>query len=84
MPISFVDGHQPPMLLLTGTADTTVRPGNTTRLAERIRQAGGSVEERYYKGIGHIEIIGAVGRPLRFLAPTLDDTVSFVRRAAAS
>ena len=81
-PINFVDGHEPPMLLLTGTADTTVRPGNTTRLAARIKQKGGSVEERYYQGINHIEIIGAVGTPLRFLAPTLRDSLLFMGRPA--
>ncbi len=80
MPITYVDGKQPPMLLLTGTADTTVRPGNTSRLAARIEQAGGFVEVRSYAGIGHIEIIGAVGTPLRFLAPTLRDSVLFMGR----
>ena len=82
MPINHVDGHEPPMLLLTGTADTTVRPGNTTRLAARIREKGGFVQERYYDGINHIEIIGAVGTPLRFLAPTLRDSLGFMGRPA--
>ena len=80
--ITYADGHAPPALLLTGTADTTVRPGNTTRLAERIRQKGGSVETRYYDGIDHIEIIGAVGTPLHFLAPTLRDTLAFMGHPA--
>ena len=79
-PINFVDGHEPPMLLLTGTADTTVKPGNTTRLAARIQEKGGVVEARYYKGIDHIEIIGAVGTPIRFLAPTLRDSLLFMGR----
>ena len=79
-PINFVDGHEPPMLLLTGTADTTVRPGNTTRLAARIREKGGVVQERYYDGINHIEIIGAVGTPVHFLAPTLRDSLAFMGR----
>lgn len=80
MPITYVDGREPPMLLLTGTADTTVRPGNTERLAARIRQAGGLVEVRYYAGINHVEIIGAIGEPLRFLAPTLRDSLLFMGR----
>ncbi len=81
MPITYADGREPPMLLLTGTADTTVRPGNTERLAARIKAAGGVVEARYYDGIDHIEIIGAVGAPLRFLAPTLRDSLAFMGRA---
>ncbi len=82
MPISYVTGREPPMLLLTGTADTTVRPGNTTRLAEKIQQAGSFVNVRYYEGIGHVEIIGAVGTPLHFLAPTLRDSLRFMGRSA--
>jgi acetyl esterase/lipase len=82
-PINFVDGHSPPMLLLTGTADTTVKPGNTTRLADRIREKGGFVEARYYEGIDHIEIIGAVGTPLHFLAPTLRDSLAFMGRPSS-
>ena len=82
-PINFVDGHEPPMLLLTGTADTTVRPGNTTRLAARIREKGGAVQDRFYPGIDHIEIIGAVGTPLHFLAPTLRDSLLFMGQDAA-
>ena len=82
MPIRFVDGREPPMLLLTGTADKTVQPGNTMRLAAKIKEAGGLVEVRYYQGIGHIEIIGAVGTPLHFLAPTLRDSLRFMGQPA--
>ncbi len=40
-PISFVDGHQPPMLLVTGLKDTIVEPENTLHLAARIREPRG-------------------------------------------
>ena len=79
-PINFVDGAQPPMLLLAGDEDTTVKPGNTTRLAARIRDKGGFVEDRIYPGIGHLELIGSIGEPLRFLAPTLRDCLAFMGR----
>ena len=78
-PISHVDGRNPPMLLLAGSADQTVRPANTVRLAERIRLRGGSVRERIYRGIDHLEIVGAIGRPLHGLAPTLRDCLLFMR-----
>ena len=80
-PINFVDGQAPPMLLLAGQGDTTVKPGNTTRLAARLRSAGRFVEERLYPGIGHLELIGSIGQPLRFLAPTLRDCLAFMGRA---
>lgn len=82
-PISHVDGHNAPMLLVAGTADTTVLPRNTTRLAARIHDAGGPVSSRLYPGVDHREIIGAFGLPFRFLAPTLSDSVSFMHAVAA-
>lgn len=82
-PITFVDGTAPPMLLLAGSADTTVDPENTIRLAARIHQAGGFVEQRIYPGIQHEEIIGAMGQPLRFLAPTLRDSLAFMGQGLA-
>ncbi len=77
-PIAHVDGRNPPMLLLAGGADRVVRPSNTLRLAQRVRQAGGVVEARIYPGLDHIEIIGAFAGPLRFLAPSLRDCASFM------
>ncbi len=78
-PITHVDGRNPPMLLASGTADGTVRPANTVRLAARIRARGGPVEERLYPGVNHIEIVGAIARPLHALAPTLHDCLAFLR-----
>ena len=77
-PINHVAGGAPPMLLLAGREDTTVRPENTVRLADRIRSAGGTAEERLYPGIGHTEIIGAFAGPLHFLAPSLRDSLAFM------
>ena len=66
------------MLLLTGTADHTVRSSNTRHLATRIRAFGGDVETDFYEGIDHTEIIGAFAAPLRFLAPSFRDSVRFM------
>lgn len=77
-PIHFVDGRNPAMLLLAGLADTTVLPDNTQRLTARIRAAGGAVQERLYPRIDHIEIVGAIAEPVRFLAPTLRDCLAFM------
>ena len=82
-PINFVDGKAAPMLLAAGDKDTTVDPANTARLAARIRQAGGEAQERFYPGVQHEEIVGAIGVPLRFLAPTLRDAVAFMGGGAA-
>ena len=79
-PINFVTGAEPPMLLITGDADTTVRPRNTDNLAAKIRERGGEVEVLHYGGIGHTPLVGALAAPLRRLAPVLDDTDAFLRR----
>ena len=82
-PINHVDGRNAPMLLLAGTKDKTVLPRNTQRLAARIKDAGGPVSSKLYPGIDHREIIGAMGQPFRFLAPTLPDSVAFLRGIAS-
>lgn len=82
-PTDFVDGRNRPMLLLTGLADTTVKPRNTTELAARIRADGGPVQVRTYPGLGHLGAITAFA-PLfnsGWLdkgAPVLDDVARFV------
>lgn len=83
-PIGYADAASVPLLLVSGRSDDTVDPANTARLAARIRQYGGQVEERYYRTVGHITIIGAIAHPLQFLAPVLDDVTSFVRVVSES
>lgn len=78
-PIRYADGTASPLLLVSGLSDETVRPGNSMRLAARLRACGGKVEERYYKGVGHVALIAAMAAPLRFLAPVLEDVSAFVR-----
>ena len=83
-PINYVDGTEPPLLLITGDADTTVRPANTTRLAARIAERGGVVETRVYEDVGHISLVAAFASPLRGLAPVLDDVDAFFKRQAGA
>jgi acetyl esterase/lipase len=77
-PINYVDGHNPPMLLLAGEADTTVRPRNTVALASKIAAAGGPVESKLYPGIGHIGIITAFAPLFSGRAPVADDVWRFI------
>ncbi len=77
-PINFVDGHNPPMFLLAGDADTVVKPRNTTALAARIRRAGGPVSARLYPGVSHIDIIAAFSTLFRDRVPVLDDVWAFI------
>jgi acetyl esterase/lipase len=81
-PITFADGHNPPMLLLHGTADDTVYLRNTVNLAAAIRAHGGPVEVKTYDGVGHIGAVIAFAPLFRGKAPVLDDVARFVLQVA--
>lgn len=78
-PISFVDGRAPPMLLVQGCKDETVDPANASRLADRIRVAGGEVRTIFYPSRAHVDVVLAFAFPFRWLAPVLTDTTTFFR-----
>jgi acetyl esterase/lipase len=80
-PIRYVTADAPPALLIAPRRDKVVSPGNTKRLAARIRDFGSTVEDRLYPRVGHLSILGAIARPLQFLAPVLDDVSAFVTAA---
>lgn len=81
-PIFYVGHNAPPMLLLTGAADTTVKPGNTYRMAAAVHENGGTAEVISYPDVAHVGIMLAMARPLSFLAPTLQDTTNFIHQTA--
>jgi len=80
-PINHVDGQEPPMLLVTGDRDTTVDPGNTDRLAARIRAAGGQVQVIHYPKLDHARTVGALAPALHWLAPVMADASRFIDQA---
>jgi acetyl esterase/lipase len=81
-PVHHVDGHAPPLLLLAGTADETVRPRNTISLAEHVRAAGGTVETHLYPGVGHIGLVLAIAPLFQGKAPVVRDIEAFVQAHA--
>jgi acetyl esterase/lipase len=76
-PIHFADGRAPPMLLIHGLKDRTVDPSNATRLAEKIRRAGGEVRVITYARRAHVGVVLSLAASFRWLANTLSDTASF-------
>lgn len=78
-PVHFVDGDEPPMLLLQGEADNTVWPRNAKSLAAALRVEGEPVTLQMYPGVGHIGILLALSRPFRGKAPALADVLQFVQ-----
>ena len=79
-PIAFVRGDAPPMLLMTGKKDTTVRPRNTRILAEKLAEAGASAETRVFAEMDHISILTAIASPWRRDPAVVDAISNFVKR----
>jgi acetyl esterase/lipase len=79
-PISYAEGRKPPALLLTGGADDTVDPGNSMRLAARLRQGGNDATDRIYPHFGHFSIMAAFAPVVATFLSPLDDLDTFVRR----
>ena len=82
-PVAFVRGREPPMLLLSGSADREVDPENSRELATALRSKGERVETHLYPGVGHSALLLALSQPLRAHAPTLQDVLAFVGAQAA-
>ncbi|MBB5694529.1 acetyl esterase/lipase [Roseomonas pecuniae] len=76
----------PPLLLLHGTEDDTVRPAQTTRFAALARSQEVEVEARLLPGLGHVGIIAALAGPVRALglagAPVLETIGAWLLRRA--
>jgi acetyl esterase/lipase len=79
-PIDYVSKAAPRTFLGAAASDDVVNPErNTRQLAEKLRAAGVPVVLKMYPDAGHATLIGAFARPLRNVAPVLDDVVAFVR-----
>jgi acetyl esterase/lipase len=77
-PVNFVDGDEPPALLLQGESDGTVRPSNALSLQKRYEAHGEEADVKLYPGLGHMGILFALG-PWKDKAPVLSDAVTFIK-----
>lgn len=57
-PINFIDGDEPPFLLIYGSDDHVVRPRNSENLAAKLREHGEPVRLVKISDIGHFRILG--------------------------
>ena len=83
-PINFVDGHEPPMLLLQGGEDDEVPPSNAEAMAERARAMDGTATLKLYPDVGHSSILLALARGHETRIPTLNDTLAFIARQSTA
>ncbi len=79
-PLGFAHGDMPATLLLHGLKDQTVGRYHVTRFKEVLNQLGVRVETRLYEDVDHIEIIGSLAAPLRFLNNSYQDIAGFLDR----
>ncbi|WP_339448776.1 alpha/beta hydrolase [Pseudomonas sp. EA_5y_Pfl2_R50] len=83
-PINQVSRGAPPALLIAATKDDLVNPTrNTGGLARKLREAGVPVQDVYYSRPNHVTLVASLSRPLRGLAPVLDQVVGFIRHTPA-
>jgi acetyl esterase/lipase len=78
-PIAYVSRSSPRTFLGAAASDSLVDPTrNTQQMADKLRAAGVSVELKLYPNVNHMTLIGAFVRPLRWLAPVLEDVSAFI------
>ena len=87
-PINHVDASAPPMLLISGERDELVLPRNSVHLGAALTAAGRPARVVIYPRLKHAGTLFALGLPLRWLAPVLEECTAFLacvtvpRRAA--
>jgi dipeptidyl aminopeptidase/acylaminoacyl peptidase len=77
-PIHFARADAPPMLLVTSTLDTEVKPHNAYDLAAKLKSLGAPVTLIDYPGLTHEHVAMALSKPFRGKAPVLGDSVGFL------
>ncbi|MHC8316365.1 alpha/beta hydrolase [Pseudomonas sp. LB3P31] len=79
-PINHVIRGAPPALLVASSDDELVNPTrNTGGLARKLREAGVPVRDLYFSRTGHATLVATLSRPMRGLAPVLDEVTGFIR-----
>lgn len=83
-PINWVNGENPPLLLIASTTDHVVSARNTDELFRRVKAAHGPVEKITYRDLSHDMTLDALSAPLRGQADILSNIARFVRRVTRS
>nr|WP_297356949.1 alpha/beta hydrolase [uncultured Caldimonas sp.] len=81
-PLALASAESPPAFLGAAADDDLVNPQRSTvQLAQRLESLAVPVRSKLYEGVSHTTLLGALARPLRFLAPVLEDVAGFVQTA---
>lgn len=76
---TFIDGDEPPMLLLHGLIDETVLVGNMERLSNTIKSKNGQVQTRLYRDYDHEKLLQAFTWAGKKQQDIMADVDSFLR-----
>ncbi len=77
-PSHFVDGSEPPLLLLYGNDDQAVYMRNIVNMTKIVQQKGGKVEPHIYNGVDHAAILAALSIPYRSRFEVMNDITLFL------
>jgi dienelactone hydrolase len=77
---TFIDGKEPPMLLLWGADDTIVGKSNMDKLIAKIETEQGVVESNVYAGVDHVGMLSGFIWFFKSKAPIIDDITDFFQR----
>jgi acetyl esterase/lipase len=83
-PILYVDGQNPPLLLMAGEDDEIVPVKNTRNLAASVARAGGPVETVIYPKMPHARILSSIGPYMRNQSDVLAQIKSFLDKWTTS
>ena len=83
-PINYVRSGAPPMLLIHGQSDETVRPKNSVNFSAELHAAGVPTTLKLYPKLVHADTVAALSLPARGRAPTLADIAAFLRQPQSS
>lgn len=79
-PIHYVDGNNPPMLLMVGMNDSTVLPKNSRNLAAKIQENNGNVQLIEFKDYGHVAMVAKLAKPLRGEGKLRNEIINFTQQ----
>jgi acetyl esterase/lipase len=82
-PFDFVDGDEPPMLLLQGDADRMVNPANAAALMYALRAYREPAELHLYPGVDHDGIVFSLSRPSSTHDQEMAQILAFIRAHSA-
>ncbi len=76
--VNFVDGNEPPFLLLHGTGDNVVEYADSSQLAEKLRSQGVAVRLKLLPDAGHLAPLAGLYDPKR-VPDVLPEMLTFIK-----